>query len=251
MDKILKSYCCSDCGTKISLTGFKGQGRCKPCSNKSRTGDYKIIINKSDLIKAYKTSTLKELAKIFKCSPTAIKLRLAKFRIPRRKQRLIKSIERLKNSLKRFWDNHECPKGKESIHWKGGLPKCINCGERVSNPYATHCIKCSRKLQFSISENNPNWKGGISKLPYSFDFTLELKEIIRKRDNYTCQCCNLDEKKHLRNNKNLNLCIHHIDYNKENNLPSNLISLCINCHVKTNGDRDYWFAYFTYLMENR
>ena len=32
---------------------------------------------------------------------------------------------------------------------------------------------------------NGNWRGGISKEPYSFDFTRELKELIRKRNNYT------------------------------------------------------------------
>jgi len=244
-------YYCKDCKRQISSkTALYGLGRCKTCSNKSRIGISKISINKLALRKLYKTSTLKELANLFKCSQTAVKLKLEQFKIPLRKQKLLKSIKRLKRSLKRFWDKHECPKGKDSIHWKGGLPKCISCGERVANPYATHCLLCSRKLQFKIPENNPNWKGGISKLPYSFNFTVQLKQEIRERDSFICQCCGLNENAHIKNNKKINLCIHHIDYDKENNKKKNLISLCINCHTKTNGDRDYWFTYFTYLMEN-
>ncbi|NQU99405.1 MAG: HNH endonuclease [Parcubacteria group bacterium] len=40
------------------------------------------------------------------------------------------------------------------------------------------------------------------------------------------------------------LSIHHIDYNKQNNNPNNLISLCRKCHVKTNFNRNYWKYYF-------
>jgi len=45
------------------------------------------------------------------------------------------------------------------------------------------------------------------------------------------------------------LTIHHIDYNKYNCLPENLISLCDRCNVIANYNRDYWFAYFNYIME--
>ena len=31
----------------------------------------------------------------------------------------------------------------------------------------------------------------------------------------------------------------------------NLISTCGKCNRKANYNRDYWFAYFTYVMENR
>ena len=36
----------------------------------------------------------------------------------------------------------------------------------------------------------------------------------------------------------------HIDYNKLNCNPNNLISLCRKCHMKTNSNRDYWINYF-------
>ena len=82
-------------------------------------------------------------------------------------------------------------------------------------------------------ENHPNWQGGKSFEPYSIDWTETLKRAIRERDHYLCQLCNL-----YGNN------IHHIDYNKKNCNPDNLITLCFKCHRKTGSNRDYWENYF-------
>lgn len=78
-----------------------------------------------------------------------------------------------------------------------------------------------------------NWKGGISKEPYSFDFTKELKELIRKRDNYTCQLSGQHGD-----------VVHHIDYDKKNCDPKNLITLNRSSNVKVNSNRKYWTNYF-------
>lgn len=93
------------------------------------------------------------------------------------------------------------------------------------------------------------WLGGISFEPYTPEFNNTLKEQIRKRDNYTCQMCGKPQ-----NGKRL--AIHHIDYNKKHNVPNNLISLChnqglLNCHSKTNHNREYWTNYFTELLKKR
>lgn len=86
--------------------------------------------------------------------------------------------------------------------------------------------------------NNYGWKGGISKLPYAFDFDKELKTLIRKRDKRTCQLCN------KRKRANLDLVVHHIDYDKQNSKPKNLIILCRSCNSKANSNRQYWTRYF-------
>ena len=42
--------------------------------------------------------------------------------------------------------------------------------------------------------------------------------------------------------------IHHIDYDKQSCKDNNLITLCSSCNSVVNYNRDYWYAYFTYLI---
>jgi hypothetical protein len=87
--------------------------------------------------------------------------------------------------------------------------------------------------------NNPLWKGGISKLPYTQDWTEDLRDSIRKRDKYICQICFLSQ-----DDQGRKLDVHHIDYDKENCDPYNLISLCDSCHARTGaGNREMWKSY--------
>jgi len=83
------------------------------------------------------------------------------------------------------------------------------------------------------------WKGGIANEPYDKVFTREYRELIRKRDNFTCQLCGLP-----------GTSIHHIDYNKKHSDPRNLITLCFRCHSKTNHNRPYWQKHFTVAETN-
>jgi 5-methylcytosine-specific restriction endonuclease McrA len=95
---------------------------------------------------------------------------------------------------------------------------------------------------------------GGTGIPYEYceypqEFNNCLKESIRKRDEYKCRICGKKRKYHNLVSKKLD--IHHVNYNKNDCKSNNLISLCASCHRKTNFDRDYWYAYFTYIMENR
>lgn len=90
-------------------------------------------------------------------------------------------------------------------------------------------------------ENSPCWKGGISFEPYSIEFTNELRRNIRERDNYICQLCN--EKQNGRK-----FDVHHIDYDKDNSHPKNLITLCRSCNVIVNSDRKVWMRIFQNRM---
>jgi len=44
------------------------------------------------------------------------------------------------------------------------------------------------------------------------------------------------------------IAIHHIDYNKKNSFPQNLITLCVKCHSLTNFNRDQWVVFFQKLL---
>ena len=92
---------------------------------------------------------------------------------------------------------------------------------------------------------NPNWRGGKSFESYGLEFDNKLKEKIRKRDNYRCQeCFKHQDELRTKTSRKYKLMIHHIDYNKKNNKEDNLISLCRNCHMKTNFKRKDWIKYF-------
>ena len=100
-------------------------------------------------------------------------------------------------------------------------------------------IKIAESSRKRVGEKGSNWQGGKSFEPYSTDWTEDLKESIRKRDNYICQECGIHQ-----DELNKKLDCHHIDYDKDNLDSKNLITLCRSCHMKTNGNRDYWTNYF-------
>ena len=109
----------------------------------------------------------------------------------------------------------------------------------VCNEETKKKISASLKLKADYfrnlykGEKSYLWKGGISKEPYSFDFDNELKMLIRTRDDFRCQIC-----------FNRGIDVHHIDYNKKNSDPNNLITLCRSCHMKTGFNRDEWKSLF-------
>lgn len=81
---------------------------------------------------------------------------------------------------------------------------------------------------------------GSDEREYPIEFDNQLKEAIRDRDGRKCAMCRTLEKDCQRN-----LDVHHIDYDKFNCDPSNLVSLCQSCHIKTNYSRPFWTQVFT------
>ena len=90
-----------------------------------------------------------------------------------------------------------------------------------------------------------NWQDGKSFEIYPKEFNKELKQQILERDNYTCQypgCTEIHDRLH----------VHHIDYDKKNSNPENLVILGTSCHTKTNGkNRQYWTEFYQNIMMNR
>jgi nitrate/TMAO reductase-like tetraheme cytochrome c subunit len=92
---------------------------------------------------------------------------------------------------------------------------------------------------------NPNWLGGRSFTERPHEWNETLREQVRERDGHRCQQCFRHESElHFKNGQPCKLSVHHIDYNKKNNKPSNLISLCASCHIQTNYSRKDWEKYF-------
>jgi len=79
-------------------------------------------------------------------------------------------------------------------------------------------------------------KLGIDKIliknlnnPYPQEYKHKRNEIIERDDN-KCRMCF----------SKLDLCVHHIDYDKNNNIEKNLITLCRKCNLKVNSNRNIW-----------
>src|SRR3990167_420114 len=72
---------------------------------------------------------------------------------------------------------------------------------------------------------NGMWQGGKSFESYTIDWTNTLRRSIRERDYYTCQMCKEPQ-------GDVALDVHHINYDKKNCNPNNLITLCRGCHIK-------------------
>jgi len=165
-------------------------------------------------------------------------------------------------------DSKYCNSCSQLKIWNSGIRKnreiiqcgCIDCGKSLSKNAqyngAKRCQTCAAKervLQLDnvfcspkFLDSNPNWNGGISFKPYTVEFTKELKESIRKRDNFSCQNCGTEEKHYHRN-----LDIHHIDYDKTNCRVNNLITLCQKCNIKANFNRSYWEHHFNAIIMAR
>lgn len=136
--------------------------------------------------------------------------------------------------------------GDKSHTWKGGRTlihkNCIDC--EVTIYYRSdRCKSCSK-----IAELHPQWQGGLSRLPYPIIFNKRLKDRIRKRDYFVCQLCNITEEEHIIVFGKV-LCVHHVDYNKDNCNDDNLLTLCHACNIRVNYNRSYWSENFTNLTK--
>ena len=124
--------------------------------------------------------------------------------------------------------------------------------EKISQTLTGRKLSEETKRKMSLSRmgnKNPFWKGGKSFEPYGLEFNNKLRDQIRQRDSYRCQECLMHQEQLFRKQKDgkikpVKLDIHHIDYNKQNNNLSNLISLCNPCHMQTNYNREDWIDYY-------
>jgi hypothetical protein len=202
------------------------------------------------------------VSRIFKCSSGTILNNLKKYSISRRKP-------------------GELTKGKNNWHWKGGKPLCPKCGKRLSYRKGKQCQKCYVKTMVGKNhpawkdnkpkcidcgkphkdknkkrcwkchtihnkgKDHPSWEGGKSFEPYTPEFNEPLKEEIRENWGRKCLFPNCDIPEQECTEK---LSIHHIDYNKKNCSPVNLIPLCRKHNAMVNKNRKFWENYFTDLM---
>jgi hypothetical protein len=82
----------------------------------------------------------------------------------------------------------EARKGEKNHSWKGGKPKCIDCGKQLTSYSAKKCKGCYSKTM--TEENNPCWRGGLAfrkKQDKRNDSAYqEWVRQCKKRDNNQC-----------------------------------------------------------------
>jgi len=109
------------------------------------------------------------------------------------------------------------------------------------------CPVC-KGINLSINRTgtgHPNWQGGVSFEPYCEAWKdQEYKQDIKNRDGNIClnpYCYGTDTV----------LSIHHIDYNKKNCAPSNLITVCRSCNSKANYNRTWHTSWYQAILNRR
>lgn len=129
--------------------------------------------------------------------------------------------------------------------------QCEVCGSyyKVFGSHADRHRCCSKACSFKLRSaemmgpSNFNWSGGLSRLPYPWDFSKVTSKQIIERDGGVCQnptCYGRDRR----------LTAHHIDYNKQNCTWSNLITLCSSCNSRANFGREKWRAFYSDIMRS-
>jgi len=185
------------------------------------------------------------------------------------KEKVTKIIKNISDATKKVMENESHRKRLSEIRKKGyeegRIKKFI--GEecpRYNKTYEEYfgiekANKIKKKISIANSGENchfyckkgsetANWNGGSSLEPYGREFNKKLKKAIRERDG-CCMVCNLgfEDLKLLKRRVH----VHHINYDKKCTLLQNLISLCQNCHSKTNHNRKHWTKFFQSLLTER
>jgi len=234
------------------------------------------FITRKLLIKEYVSSknSKAKLSIILNCAVSVITRKLIKYNLPIKDlseshkgqipwNKNIPMREETKRKLSKFhkgeigyWRGKKRPniskrmRGKNNPAARPEVRKKISLNHAdvsgLKNPmYGNPRIDLQEKFK---GKGNPNYLHGKAYEPYSSKWTETLKESIRQRDNYICQLCGRTQKREIKE-LNQKLSVHHIDYNKEHLNPNNLMTLCRKCNMKVNFNRDYWYAYFTYIIE--
>jgi len=142
--------------------------------------------------------------------------------------------------IEKGWFTTERVSGKKNVNYGKITKSAFKKGNKIGQ-----LGKGIKRPRHSM-EKHHNWKGGVSFINYPKEFHL-IKQKIRKRDGNICQLCNFKkEKREIKDSQIIG--VHHIDYNKQNNSESNLITLCNICNSKVNFMREKWISYFDEKM---
>lgn len=93
------------------------------------------------------------------------------------------------------------------------------------------------------------WKGGISQEGYCQKFNADLRRRVRVFFGNKCFLCGKTQEENTKR-----LAVHHVNYNKNACCDSSkvmLVPLCLECHGRTNSDREHWEDYFETILREK
>lgn len=204
---------------------YKQTSKIKVICDKNHAG-YFTTVNKWRSGYRCKTCAYGKLSRLYKH-----KFHYIKNNIEKEKYTLISN--EYKNAFHKL--KLKCPLGHTySVKWNDWQQGC-RCRK---------CANINNSVRFSGS-GSWNWQGGLSYEPYCPIWQdKEYKEDIKARDGYKCVNPHCGK-------ENRRLVIHHIDYNKKNCEPKNLVTICNSCNVKANYDRDWHIAWYQAILSKR
>ena len=219
---------CVDCGQKKPLGTSRRHPRCTECG-------YKHLTNRPFFDTCQECGTAKDRNKSRLCHSCAGKAR---------------------------WDES----GRRAVTY----PHCQECGEEKADTTSPLCHSCSTRQSWDdrgrirtlydtcqeCGEPKPETASelclscaGIKRMleqfgnedkEYPIGWCNTLKERIRDREGRRCALCG---KTKAENGRKLD--VHHIDEDKHNLAPENLVALCASCHGKTRWQQDFYYEVFT------
>ena len=251
-NQLLDYVCSNGHQHKISWHGFRQGNRCPYCSNKVKKTyeEISLSFSKENYV-LISTDYVNAHVKLdYICSNGhSSSMTWANFQQGKRcgycagnKLLLYNNVEKL------FSDEGYTLISKEYKNSTSKLTYQCNLGHEHTTTlanfsYGYRCPTCAYIRQ--CGENHWNWCGGYSKKGYcSIWSDKEFKIAIKLRDNNICQnpyCYKIDTRLH----------VHHIDYNKKNCHPNNLITLCGSCNAKANYEREWHINWYQTILKNR
>lgn len=133
---------------------------------------------------------------------------------------------------------YECP--MHHVH------KTTWCAWRAKKRCPT-CANISRSLKMS-GKGNHRWRGAVRKKSDLYCEAWQDKEYKRDiRDRDGCKCLN----PYCLSKNPGKLNIHHINYDKKDCSPKNLITVCHECNTRANYDRDWHQDWYQAILYRR
>lgn len=219
----------------------------------------KVILKKGEFKKTKRHFCTRSCFDKFQTGPNNVSWKGVK-----RKKNCIKCntefIIRKSDKLNQIFCSKKCMrsvlKGENHFLYQKIIDNCCYCNKefRITKCKVGKRNFCNRKCadlghsKFIRGNKNGRYVHGKGDSSYPPDWNKRFKSIIRERDSNICRLCSMTEKEHGKL-----LCVHHIDYNKENLDKNNLITVCRFCHGKMHGgssQRKEWKEKLSKLLES-